>query len=64
MGIESPRVRWGIHPELLQYARADRPTRPGGSRRFFYPAGLSEQAQAGGEVLKAFRRFDSADAGW
>ncbi len=60
MGIESPRVRWGIHPELLQYARSS--PDPGGSLRFFYPAGFLSKRKPVGEVLKAFRRFDSADA--
>ncbi len=55
MGIESPRVRWGIHPELLRYADADG---PGAEARvgFFYPAGFLSKRKPVAEVLKAFRR--------
>src|ERR687893_210778 len=38
MGIESPRVRWGIHPELLRYADDERQKE--GARLYFYPAGF------------------------
>src|SRR3954447_10787577 len=69
MGIDSPRVRWGIHPEILQYAHpaAD----PDGSGReaeqpagicFFYPAGFLSKRKPVAEVLKAFRRLDDRDA--
>ncbi|MQA74943.1 MAG: glycosyltransferase [Solirubrobacterales bacterium] len=59
MGIESPRVRWGIHPELFAYAR-DRQARPaaGGGLRFFYPAGFLSRRKPVKEVLRAFRRVD------
>jgi 1,2-diacylglycerol 3-alpha-glucosyltransferase len=53
MGITSPRVRWGIHPELLQYAK-DRPaTDP---VVFFYPAGFLTKRKPVAELLRAFRR--------
>jgi len=67
MGIESPRVRWGIHPELLSYARE----RPGGEgvgrgsgaeqpegRLFFYPAGFLSKRKPVSQLLKAFRRVE------
>jgi len=59
MGIESPRVRWGIHPELLGYEREaeDRPL------RLFYPGGFLSKRKPVAEVLKAFRRFDDPRAG-
>lgn len=58
MGIESPRVRWGIHPSLLEYA-----SEPGdGPLTFFYPAGFLSKRKPVAEVLKAFRRFDRDDA--
>jgi glycosyltransferase involved in cell wall biosynthesis len=58
MGIESPRVRWGIHPSLLEYA-----TPPNhGPLTFFYPAGFLSKRKPVGEVLKGFRRFRSDDA--
>jgi 1,2-diacylglycerol 3-alpha-glucosyltransferase len=58
MGIESPRVHWGIHPEVLQYA-----AEPGdGPLTFFYPAGFLSKRKPVAEVLKAFRRLDDPDA--
>jgi glycosyltransferase involved in cell wall biosynthesis len=69
MGIDSPRVRWGIHPEILSYARSV--TDPDGSGPaaeqpasicFFYPAGFLSKRKPLAEVLKAFRRFDREDA--
>ncbi len=58
MGIESPRVRWGIHPELLAYAAEP----DGGPLTYFYPGGFLSKRKPVGEVLKAFRRFDDEDA--
>jgi 1,2-diacylglycerol 3-alpha-glucosyltransferase len=58
MGIESPRVRWGIHPELLSYAREP----DDGPLTYFYPAGFLSRRKPVAEVLKAFRRLDDANA--
>ncbi|MDX6582825.1 MAG: hypothetical protein QOI10_2009 [Solirubrobacterales bacterium] len=58
MGVESPRVRWGIHPALLEYAAEP----AGGPLTFFYPAGFLSRRKPVAEVLKAFRRFDDEDA--
>ncbi len=61
MGIESPRVRWGVHPELVGYARPA--SGPGGETaaaagvRFFYPGGFLSRRKPVAEVLKAFRRY-------
>jgi 1,2-diacylglycerol 3-alpha-glucosyltransferase len=55
IGIESPRVHWGIHPELLSYAPADRPAT--GARTFFYPAGFLSKRKPVPQILKAFRRM-------
>ena len=54
MGIESPRVRWGIHPELLQFAEA----KQSDWRKllYFYPAGFLSRRKPLSQVLKAFRR--------
>ena len=60
MGIQSPRVRWGIHPELLAFARYDRPDDP--AQRYFYPAGFLSRRKPIKQILKAFRRLDAADA--
>ena len=58
MGIASPRVRWGIHPDLLAYA--DVPKRP--ELTFFYPAGFLSKRKPVAEILKAFRGLDRDDA--
>jgi glycosyltransferase involved in cell wall biosynthesis len=71
MGIDSPRVHWGIHPELLAYGRppAD-PAAPGREAEeaagsdltYFYPAGFLSRRKPVKEVLKAFRRLHADDA--
>jgi glycosyltransferase involved in cell wall biosynthesis len=58
LGIESPRVRWGIDPEVLRYAAEP----SGGPLTYFYPAGFLSRRKPVAEVLKAFRRFDGPDA--
>lgn len=68
LGIESPRVRWGIHPDLLQYAsdlqagaakNAAGATAPAGADvRFFFPGGFMSKRKPIKEVLKAFGRTD------
>ena len=65
MGIESPYVQWGVHPELLRYGHpAADPTAPGseagegGGRdvvRFFYPAGFLSKRKPLKQILEAFR---------
>jgi glycosyltransferase involved in cell wall biosynthesis len=60
MGIESPRVHWGIHPELLAVGPDAR--RSASARRFFYPAGFLSRRKPVKQVLKAFRRLDASDA--
>ncbi len=71
MGIESPRVHWGIHPELLAYAKSEplpgtsSTSRPGvpeseeGRRpvSFFYPAGFLSRRKPVAQILKAFRKL-------
>ncbi len=58
MGIESPRVRWGIHPELLAYAAEPND----GPLTFFYPGGFLSKRKPIAEVTKAFRRLEDPDA--
>jgi 1,2-diacylglycerol 3-alpha-glucosyltransferase len=58
MGIESPRVPWGIHPELLAYAGT--PKRD--SLTYFYPAGFISQRKPIKEILKAFGGLQRDDA--
>ena len=62
LGITSPRVRWGIHPELLEYAPERRTTNEERALTFFYPAGFLSKRKPVAEVLKAFRRFDDPEA--
>jgi 1,2-diacylglycerol 3-alpha-glucosyltransferase len=54
MGITSPRVHWGIHPELLSYSHDARPSAD--DLRFFYPAGFLSKRKPVREVLRAFGR--------
>jgi glycosyltransferase involved in cell wall biosynthesis len=73
MGIESPRVHWGIHPELLAYSKdAGRPRagegEPGraaegtdGGQRLFYPAGFLSRRKPVKQVLRAVRRVRDDD---
>jgi 1,2-diacylglycerol 3-alpha-glucosyltransferase len=57
-GIESPRVHWGIHPELLSYAES-----PVAGRRspdpetisFYFPGGFMSKRKPIDPVLEAFR---------
>jgi glycosyltransferase involved in cell wall biosynthesis len=58
LGIDSPRVHWGLHPELLAYAPPDR---SGGARTFFYPAGFLSKRKPLPQILKAFRRVGGED---
>jgi len=65
LGIDSPRVRWGIHPDILAYAEpALERSAASGERplKFFYPAGFLSKRKPVKEVFKAFRRFDDPDA--
>lgn len=50
MGIESPKVRWGCHPELLSV----RPERPDGLVKFFYPGGYLSKRKPTKAVFEAF----------
>jgi 1,2-diacylglycerol 3-alpha-glucosyltransferase len=54
MGIESPRIHWGIHPELLAHA-VDGPAANGGPA-FFYPAGFLSARKPVPQLVRAFRR--------
>lgn len=58
LGIDSPRVRWGVHPELLGFAKAPSEGPP----LFFYPAGFLSKRKPIGAVLKAFARLKADDA--
>jgi glycosyltransferase involved in cell wall biosynthesis len=55
IGISSPRVHWGIHPELLAHAREHEPDT--GRLTFFYPAGFLSKRKPVPQLLRAFRRL-------
>jgi 1,2-diacylglycerol 3-alpha-glucosyltransferase len=57
LGLESPYVPWGCHPELLGVRRPSR----GDVVRFFYPAGFLSPRKPTGTVLEAFRRVERDD---
>jgi glycosyltransferase involved in cell wall biosynthesis len=52
MGIDSPRVAWGCHPELL----AVTPVRSADQIRLFYPGGFMTDRKPLKPVLKAFSK--------
>jgi 1,2-diacylglycerol 3-alpha-glucosyltransferase len=60
LGIESPRVPWGIHPELLAYAK-NRPATDADRVTFFYPAGFLSRRKPVPQLLRAFRGVPGED---
>lgn len=63
-GIDSPRVHWGIHPELLAYAPDLAASGPEGDEpvTFFYPAGFLSRRKPLPHILRAFRAVDDSGA--
>jgi 1,2-diacylglycerol 3-alpha-glucosyltransferase len=59
LGIHSPRVHWGCHPELLDVPVARKESEV---TRFFYPAGYLSRRKPTGAVVEAFRRIDAIGA--
>ncbi len=55
MGIESPYVQWGIHPELLEFAPGQR-GRPRAEVRFYFPGSFLGRRKPTRKVVKAFGR--------
>jgi len=59
-GLETPRVPWGIHPELLEVADRAEETRSGASRgelvRFVFPGGFLGHRKPAEPVIEAFSR--------
>ncbi|HEX6117135.1 MAG TPA: glycosyltransferase family 4 protein [Solirubrobacterales bacterium] len=53
LGIESPRVHWGVHPELLEFPA---PPKEKGLVRFMFPGGFMSKRKPIGPVLEAFRQ--------
>lgn len=61
LGIESPYLRWGIHPELLaaaERAESDRAAGEDGRVRFLFPCSFLGPRRPLREVLRAFRRVE------
>jgi 1,2-diacylglycerol 3-alpha-glucosyltransferase len=72
LGIESPRVHWGVHPELLDIAAevgsvpesandsspgaTERGTDPASTVRFYFPGGFMSKRKPLDPVLDAFRQ--------
>jgi 1,2-diacylglycerol 3-alpha-glucosyltransferase len=54
LGIESPYVPWGIHPELLEWRRRAHPA--GDLVRFYFPGSFLGRRKPVRKVVKAFRR--------
>ncbi len=54
LGIESPRVRWGCHPELLAGAPTRTEPHAGDPVTFFFPGGYMTKRKPVGPVLEAF----------
>jgi glycosyltransferase involved in cell wall biosynthesis len=52
-GVESPRVHWGVHPELLEF-RA--PPKDEATVRFMFPGGFMSKRKPIDPVLDAFRQ--------
>ena len=52
LGIESPYVQWGIHPELLEIE----PERDRSLVRFYFPGGILGRRKPVGKAIKAFQR--------
>ena len=57
-GISSPHVQWGVHPELLPYAREQASDAP---VAFFYPAGFLSKRKPLRPILEAFRGVSDPD---
>lgn len=59
LGIETPMVRWGCHPELLENVAemdAERDARPPGEVTFFFPGGYMTKRKPLKPMLEAFSR--------
>lgn len=58
LGIESPRVRWGCHPELVRFGEgsaAERVDGGDGSVTFLFPGGFMSKRKPLEETIEAFR---------
>lgn len=63
LGISSPLVPFGCHPELFSHARSEDPERSDDDVvRFFYPAGFVSRRKPTGAVVQAFGRVDAPEA--
>lgn len=56
LGLETPRVRWGVHPELLEAAeRFSGERRDDGTVRLYFPGGYMTKRKPLPPTLEAFR---------
>jgi glycosyltransferase involved in cell wall biosynthesis len=54
LGIESPFVPWGCHPELIAYARDRNPAEPAETVSYIFPAGFAGHRKPLGPAVEAF----------
>lgn len=64
LGLDTPLVPFGCHPELIQYARATPRLRQDADKpvSFFYPSGFNSRRKPTGAVVEAFRRVEDPNA--
>jgi 1,2-diacylglycerol 3-alpha-glucosyltransferase len=55
LGIDSPRVHWGCHPELIEAAGERLPRATNGSVLFFFPGGFMSKRKPIEATIEAFR---------
>jgi glycosyltransferase involved in cell wall biosynthesis len=62
LGITSPRVRWGCHPELVAEAGTEPASRtPDPQVRLLFPGGFMSKRKPIAEVIEAFRAAQGAE---
>ncbi|MGI8460931.1 MAG: glycosyltransferase family 4 protein [Solirubrobacterales bacterium] len=55
-GINSPRIQWGLHPELIEIAEAAKGPADSDTVAFIYPGGFIGHRKPVNEVVEAFMR--------
>ncbi|MCL4288114.1 MAG: glycosyltransferase family 4 protein [Thermoleophilia bacterium] len=55
LGIETPRVRWGCFPDLVELAESAKPEHSAGVVSFLFPGGFMSKRKPLAETIEAFR---------